>query len=232
MQQAQNKSESRHAPAVKIIPVKLIDTDWPEGTLKMDYAKKLAESIKAAGLLHFPIAQDLGNGRFKVTVGRHRVFACKEILRWKEIPCTITTGSGSKRAEAMEIAENLFRKPLGDLETRRLLQRWLKWFPAANGKKPGKGVAREVQQILGFSTSHSHRIAATAKNLSEEQLDLLERSRATTSEIDSIAVLRGQEKIRLTRPSKGRPSACTQSGRPGCLGDKEEIARAARATPR
>ena len=122
-----------------------LDMNWSEPALNWDYAKKLAESIAAAGLLHPPIVEDLGNGRFKVTVGRHRVFACVEILGWAKIPCTVTTGTDAERAAAWRSPRTFFGSRWETSQTRRLFERWLKQSPRAKGKKPGKGLARDVQ---------------------------------------------------------------------------------------
>ena len=177
------------------------EPDPQNRTFDKEFAERLAASIDVDGLLVPPIVEQCVNG-YAVRDGRHRIYACREILRWPKIPCIVLTDVDADLREAIDLAANLFNKPLEDVQYRLALKRWhnlyVKRYPATTEKgrhRHREGFAKEIERVLGISQGHAQRLANTAKQLSELELNKLKDAGATPTEIDEVAALRDRRAI-------------------------------------
>jgi ParB/RepB/Spo0J family partition protein len=127
---------------VQTIAVDLLDMDEPNGTdrtFSKEHVEDLAASIKSEGLIHPPTVTPVPGtpDRFKVIAGKHRAYACRNLLKWEEIPCRVVEGVDAEYQQAIADAENLWRLPLDDAQRDRALRRWYavyqKKYPNASG---------------------------------------------------------------------------------------------------
>ena len=113
------------AEKVKVIDaqaIKLPEADPAKRTFDEEFAKKLADSIERETLLKAPMVKDLGDGTYLLIDGRHRVHACREILGWTRIPCTVVGDDREQLVEAIELATNLLSLPLNESQRRGAIQ--------------------------------------------------------------------------------------------------------------
>ncbi len=213
--------------------------DKPDPTKRSfnkDYAAKLSESIASEGLLHPPIVEDNGDGTYNVKSGRHRVYACLKLLAWTEIPCFVFSRGEDNLAESVEIAANLFVSPLNEPQTRRAIERYRELYLARNGnKKTARGTvkqrdgfAKELEAIKGVSPAQADRLATTAKMISSEDRDTLEKAGVKQSAIDNIAQLREPEAVKTAVALAAAGTAPEEAVREGKkVKEKKKAAKAA-----
>ena len=111
----------RHIPLadIAVLPNRLRQVDDAD-------AQMLAESIKEVGL-RSPITvrpDELNRGKYVLLTGAHRLRAY-ELANWTAIPSFVREGINEERAELEEIAENLHRRDLDELEHSEQLARWV-----------------------------------------------------------------------------------------------------------
>lgn len=188
--------------AIPMTSIVMGKPDPDKRTFSKDFATQLAKSIKSEGLLHAPIVKKLEGDTYEVIDGRHRVWACRKILKWTEIYCQVAPDDDDL-TEAIEIATNLWVNPLNEPQTRVAIKRWhslyLRTVPEG-GRYEGKhkGFAKEVEKNLGVSQSQAYRIATTAEHISDEDRKILETTGVPQNKIDKIAQLAEPEAVKET----------------------------------
>jgi ParB-like nuclease domain len=208
------------------IPTHLIHTDPPEETLSIDkeFAEELAKSIKADGCLHPPTVTPIEpDGHYRLVAGKHRLYAMKNILGRNESDFCIVEDVDLKHAEAMALAENIWRKKLSDGDFCVAMIRWYELYAELNPDAEGSGgrnkrpdtprsagefgaaqdpapvradpFYKEVESTLSVSPSKATRIARMAKNMTEDQAVALAKHDVNGAIIDKVAALGKGEPI-------------------------------------
>jgi hypothetical protein len=191
---------------IKVIPkdkIKMAKLDPGKRTFSKEFAQKLAESIESDGLLKAPIVQDNGDDTYTVADGRHRVYACCKILGWSEVPCVTFAAGDDDLAESVELAANLWVNPLNEPQARGAIERWYQIYTKRKGttktargtERKRDGFASEVKDTLGVSASQADRIATTAKLISADDRETLEKAGIKQHQIDKIAQLRDPDAV-------------------------------------
>lgn len=199
-----------------LIPKSHIDMTKPSeeyGGFDGAKAAEIAKSIEHDGLLQKPVVRPMPNKPeyYEVIVGRHRVFAMGQLLKWDEIPCEVADGIDADRFESMQLAENIFRRNVTGVPLHKAIARWQviyeKLHPDIKGAgKPSKSdesgepqkaepFVKKVADTLGISQSKAYRIAKTASALTTKQLDDLGKAKIGTTAIAKIAALDDKKQI-------------------------------------
>src|SRR5262245_44919455 len=92
-------------------------------SLNTERVEALMESIQRIGMLN-PIAVRMLDGAPHLVYGRHRLAAAQS-LGWVDIECYVLEAD-DRRARMAEIAENLHRAELSELERSEQIAEWLK----------------------------------------------------------------------------------------------------------
>ncbi len=95
---------------IRMIPIGQIALNPGQPRKSMTHIKDLAESIEENGLIN-AISVEKHKGKYRIWAGERRFRACKEILKWKKMPCVV----GPAPAYGM-IAENLCRVQMSLVE--------------------------------------------------------------------------------------------------------------------
>ncbi len=139
---------------VQMIPVGDIvveKTPADERTFSKDFAASLAKSIQSEGLLYEPIVKPIADqpGKHRLLAGKHRAYACKNILKWTEIPCKVGPADMTEdEAKAIEIAENVWRNNLSDAQLKKALITWNRIYEAKHPAASGKGSAAKQAKVV------------------------------------------------------------------------------------
>ena len=131
-----------HAWQIVSIPISLIDVDPldpDERTFKEEFCRELALSIESDGLLHPLLVRHLGDGRYRLIAGRHRLHAVHICLRWTEVPCKVAEDVDDEMARAMTLAENLFVLELSGFQLDRAMRGWWELYHRRNPGAEGRG---------------------------------------------------------------------------------------------
>ena len=170
-----------------------------------EYAECLAEQIEIDGLLSFPVLERRDDGKYEVRDGRHRIYACRDVLGWQKIPCRVFSDVSADLRESIKLAANLFRKPLEDAQSQRtigqLLELYEKRCPPTTQKgrrRHGEGFAKVIERVLGISQGHAQRLATTAKHMPKDQFDALADAGVPPTKIDQVAAIKHPEAINET----------------------------------
>ena len=214
--------------------INMTKQDPTHRSFSKEFAEKLSKSLESEGLIHPPLAVDLGNGSYQVRNGRHRCFSCFNLLKWETMPFTVISDGPDDLAEAIEIAANLFSNPLNESQTRLAVQKWHEIYLKTHSRKTrdgdeakNDGFAAEIKSTLGVSKRQAHRMATTAKNISAEDRATLEASGVPQNQIDKIAEIRDPEQISaaVNLAASGMPVAEAVSR--GKKAKKEKVEKAA-----
>jgi ParB/RepB/Spo0J family partition protein len=140
------------------MPLTVSDIDIPTGRREIDSAavKRLAESIKKIGLRH-PVTVRAKGDRYILVAGRHRIEAFKKLDRG-DIPATIFKMTNDE-ARLWEIAENLHRAELSNIEKAECIEDWRKItnrqashdVTPSGGKQPTEIGIRKTAEALDVS---------------------------------------------------------------------------------
>jgi hypothetical protein len=208
------------------IPANSIHFDPPDETDPIDkgFAEELAKSIKADGCLHPPTVTPIEPvWQYRLVAGKHRLYAMVDLLGGKEVECCNVENVDLKHAEAMTLAENIWRKKLSEADFNRAMIRWRDLYVELNPDADGSGGSnkkaetprpagefsaafdgtparpapfyKEVQSTLGVSPAKATRIARRAKNLTEDQVTALASHNVNGTITDKIAALGKGEPI-------------------------------------
>jgi len=138
------------------MPLWISEIEIADGRREIDGAavKRLAESIKKIGLRH-PVTVRRKGDHYILVAGRHRIEAFKN-LKQDHIPATIVTTTNDD-ARLWEIAENLHRADLSNIEKAEAIEEWRKitagkvvnGSPPSGGKQPSEVGARKTAKALG-----------------------------------------------------------------------------------
>lgn len=113
----------------KLIECKLIDIPKVSGTVRTfnkEFAYTLADSIKMDGQL-CPITVRLNPaspGRYILVIGKHRLFAIKNVLKEQFIAAVVCDQMDAAEAAFALDAENLWRNPLNKAQHSAAFKRW------------------------------------------------------------------------------------------------------------
>ena len=168
-----------------------------------DAVRELADSISAVGLLN-PITVDRD---YILIAGLHRLEAAK-LLGWAEIECNVSSLEGLQ-AELAEIDENFVRADLETLEFGKLLLRRKEIYEMLNpyAKNGGdrksekircakctsdfsKSFVDDTAEKLGVAPSTVRRQIQTAKNLTEEAKDIIQKSGSKITKQNALKLSR------------------------------------------
>lgn len=170
-------------PVRVIEHVRIADIDIPEGRRKLRYenARRMQDSLSTIGLQtpitvrYLPDRPSVGgtDDSFVLVTGHHRLDAARA-LGWEKIECFVVGAECDElTAEMVEIAENLHRTELSQLERSEQIARWVKLSrqhadrptsddnalqPATHknrGQQPG-GI-NEAARKLGVEQTEAHR---------------------------------------------------------------------------
>jgi len=117
--------------------------------------KRLAQSIEQVGLRH-PITVKRKGEKYLLIAGRHRLEACKKIGR-EHIAASIVSMNNDE-ARLWEIAENLHRAELSNIERAESIEEWRQITERVSnrltphgGKQPSEAGYRKTAEALGIS---------------------------------------------------------------------------------
>ncbi len=178
------------------------EPDPDERSFDKEFARCLAEEIEIDGLLSFPVLERRNDGKYEVRDGRHRIYACRDVLGWQKIPCRVLSDVSADMRESIKLAANLFRKPLEDAQSRRAIGQLFKLYekrcPATTEKgrrRHGEGFAKVLERILGISQGHAQRVATTAEHMPKDKFDALDDAGVPPTQIDQVAAIKEPEAI-------------------------------------
>jgi ParB family transcriptional regulator, chromosome partitioning protein len=100
-----------------------------------DKVSDLVSSMQRLGMLS-PIGVRRVDGRLRLVYGRHRL-AAAQALGWTEIECHLLDAD-DRHARMAEIAENLHRAELTELERDEQIAEWIKLSDEGAAEKPGQ----------------------------------------------------------------------------------------------
>jgi septum formation inhibitor MinC len=184
-------------------------------TYKKEFVSNgLALSIEANGLIHRPTVYPSPDeeGKYVVVAGRNRCHAMGKVLKWEKIPVqSFLKKPTDDEIQAITDSENLFRDNLNAAQEKKALARFWAFYIAKYPSKAGRGAnlnkavseveahapsfVQAVADAHGVSPSTAARLAVQAKNLSPEQIDVLERAKATEGTHIAIARLDDKDAI-------------------------------------
>lgn len=165
------------------MPVSIDDIEIQRGRREVDPAvvKRLADSIENVGLRH-PITVRKKGEKYILVAGRHRIEAFKKLDR-EHIPSCIVSMTNAE-ARMWEIAENLHRSELSNVQRAEHIEEWrkLKAEQAANSLHPNKqpediGISKTAQE-LGVSRQTVAN-AKTIASITDEAKEAAEESGIT-----------------------------------------------------
>jgi uncharacterized ParB-like nuclease family protein len=138
------------------LPITIDDIDIADTRRQVNSAavKRLADSIEQVGLRH-PITVRERGDRYLLVAGRHRIEAFKKLGR-EHIPATIVKMNNDD-ARLWEIAENLHRCELGNIEKAEAIEEWRKitarqvLYSSTPGLQPNEAGVRKTAQALGIN---------------------------------------------------------------------------------
>lgn len=210
-------------------PIRLVDIfiDGERRPLNEAAVERLAASIESIGLRH-PITiryvevyqhPDEGelHGAYLLVAGRHRLEAYRQLGR-ERIECTVVQGDAVD-ARLWEIAENLHRADLSELERKLQIAEWIELADGrpklsqlatvSAGGRGKEGGVRLAARELGVDKDEAHRAvkiasiseqarqAAVEAHLDNNQAALLKIAKAEPS--DQLAVVRDLVKAKETK---------------------------------
>lgn len=206
--------------------------------------KRIAESFKEIGQ-QTPISvreddDDPDSDRTILVAGLHRLEAAK-LLGWEKIEVEWFQG-GAAEARMWEIAENLHRSELTELERRQHIAEWVRLTaakvlaeptPLAGGQQPKDKAIRKAAEVLGLDPSTVSRAVAAeglsdaAKQVADEAgLNTRERAKAAaepTPEAQVEAVKREADKRAAAKEEAKKAKASRGTG-PGAIRRRPELA--------
>jgi ParB family transcriptional regulator, chromosome partitioning protein len=162
----------------------------PDGRRPLDEATVVAlmESVELIGL-QAPVtirlvSEDGGKiVRYILAAGAHRLEACRR-LRWKSVPAIVWEDWGEREARLAEIAENLHRHELSELERSKQVAEWIALTERQGvsdqveqkpqGGRPAGGVSQAARD-LGISrgeTMRRQKIAGLTKQAQDMAVEL------------------------------------------------------------
>jgi ParB family chromosome partitioning protein len=135
---------------LKYVPIELIRTNQsqPRRHFARDEIASLAASIKAVGLIHPPIVQELSQGEgYELIAGERRVRAAKE-AGLSAIKVLVRKGNPSLSAQ-LALIENVQRVDLNPLEIARSLQKLVEEFGLTQ-RELARCVAKKRSTIANY----------------------------------------------------------------------------------
>lgn len=149
---------------IKDIPMELIDEPKEDirRWISQEHIDNLAESLRAIGLIHEPIAVE-HNGRYEIVSGHCRQLAAG-LLHWPTLRCKIVDAEEVER-EFFKLHENLYRQDLSAVEKAEGLHRVKTKYQLKDD---------ELAQRFGMSRSWATRILQALKwpdDIKEANLD-------------------------------------------------------------
>jgi ParB family transcriptional regulator, chromosome partitioning protein len=207
----------------RIVHISIAKIETPNGgrDLEDDRVTDLVASMQRIGMLN-PIGIRIVDGNPRLVYGRHRLAAAQSI-GWVNIECHVLEGD-DRRARMAEIAENLHRVELSELERSEQITEWIKLAaeeaedkPAqvaqvspATGGRGQKGGLSEAAREIGLTREAARRaqtiagLPAEAKaaaqdlRLADNQSALLEAAKSP----DPLGALKGRAKRPRQSPRK------------------------------
>jgi ParB family transcriptional regulator, chromosome partitioning protein len=179
------------------LSVRLDEIYIPQGRLRSvneSKAQLIADAIRVHGQLQ-PIVVYVANANktkqpYTLVAGLHR-YRALAILGWDEIKVSYCSAN---EARMVEIAENLFRNDLSQLERARFVDEWFKLKGVAFGRPraeksatvgqlfPERQISDEVAEKMGFSGRTSRRLRQIAQCLIPSLQELLVGTEAETNQ--------------------------------------------------
>jgi ParB/RepB/Spo0J family partition protein len=180
------------------MPLALDEIEIGDGRREINAAavKRLADSIEQVGLRH-PITVRRRGERYVLIAGRHRIEAFRRLKR-EHIPSLIVSMTNDQ-ARLWEIAENLHRAELSNLQRAEAIEEWrtITERQVRNGSAPSGGVQPSEAGV---------RKTAEALGVDEKTVRNAEKIAAITPEAKAAAVGAGVDGVRdLVEVAKERP---------------------------
>ncbi|WP_102226842.1 ParB/RepB/Spo0J family partition protein [Acidimangrovimonas sediminis] len=135
--------------------------------LDMNWVRALADMIREQGLLQPIRVRDLGDGRWSLTAGHHRLIAAK-VAGFAKIRCIVSTASNADEARLEEVMENLGRNELNALDRCchlfELKRVWEKLYPETKaGVAGGKARQGSANEMFSFATATAEKIGLSKR---------------------------------------------------------------------
>lgn len=197
--------------------------------ISKEFTETLAKSIDSEGLLSEPIVRPIKDspGKFKVISGNHRAIACGKLLKWESIPCKVVPDSMTdEEARAIEIADNMFRNNLDEVQLAKALSDWhaiyIKKHPLsaekAVGPKREKIVAAKIaeEEAKGVEVTEEKKeeivqaVAAESKPFAKVLQETLKVSAATAGRLARKAKFLDATQIDILANNKATNDTCEQ----------------------
>lgn len=179
------------------LPIFIEDVIVGEGRRELDRSavNRLAESIEQIGLRH-PITVREKNGKYQLIAGRHRLEACRKLGR-EHVPAIIVKMTNDE-ARLWEIAENLHRANLNNIEKAEQIDEWRELTAKMSNRLTTGGRVHPAD--VGI------RKTAEALNVSHETVANAKKIASIAPEAKAAAQEAGVDTIReLTQIAKAEP---------------------------
>lgn len=192
----------------KTIPISSVHVGERARPIDEGHAEAIAASMAERGLIN-PItvrstpAANRGETPYTLVAGGHRLRGAA-LNQWKEIDA-IVVSIDAVEAQLIELSENIFRNELTKLERPLFVMKYRELYEEKFGKiarggdrrskeqdaplifAPGRALAREIQERLGFSPEQYKRATRIGQNLRPELRALL---RGTPAENNQSKLLK------------------------------------------
>lgn len=129
----------------------------------------LAENMAQRGLRNPIEVRPLGDGRFELVAGMHRLTAARR-LGWTTIAAHVVAIETQAEARLLEIEENLVRHDLTELDRAVFLAEWKALYTEQSGARgrgrPSKKIRQESSQLpLPFGEAVKDRLRLSARSV-------------------------------------------------------------------
>lgn len=183
-----NMGARQEAPTIHV-PLDMIDFDpnqpriafhAPDGLVAkhdQEGLEELAESLKINGLIHPITVSEQPNGRYLVRVGERRTRAGK-LLGWATIEARVRNDLNGIRALALQMAENVDREALTDMEIALTIKRMV----TKSEENPEPMTKKEAAEAIGKSPGYVTRYLTWLD-------DALREKWVTPGYVDSVETL-------------------------------------------
>jgi ParB family transcriptional regulator, chromosome partitioning protein len=201
-------------PRLQNVPLDSIEPDPKQPRKDLGDVTELADSIREHGLLQPMIVEPIDFNKYRILAGERRYAACKH-AGLQTAPCLVRTVEEHSRL-AMQLIENLHRKPLTPMEEAAAFQRLLEEFNLTQrelAQRLGKSLTSvnqtlrlldinpELQTVIQTSEQPSKSVLLEiAKEPDpQRQIVLLEEAKTT-----GLTVRTAKERKQATRPNQSQ----------------------------